>query len=256
MPALEKLADQEQPEVARAVRRASNRLLGHLPLAQRKRVLAQCEHIDLPFGKIIVQAGDTLEHVYFPEGCMISQIAPLEGMAIEVSLVGDEGMFGINAALGVEESPVRGLVQGAGPALRMGVDEFRTEIAANPALRSLMGRYSYVLIKQITQTAACTRFHVIEQRLARWLLTSSDRAHSPNFQVTQAFLATMLGVRRVSVTTAAAGLSARGLIRYSRGNVAILDARGLERASCGCFRADLEVHRRILGDGPAEGPAD
>jgi CRP-like cAMP-binding protein len=124
---------------------------------------------------------------------------------------------------------------------------FKAQLDGNAALRKLLARYTFVMVKQIVQTAACTRYHVIEQRLARWLLMTADRSHAPKFHITHAFLAMMLGVRRVGVTTAAAALSGRGLIRYSRGHMAILDRKGLQSTACGCYRSDIDVYRTIMG---------
>jgi hypothetical protein len=231
----------------------ASRFLAQLPQAYRKRFVAGCETVELKLADILIEAGEPVSHVYFPTASFISQIAPVNGNdeGLEVALVGDEGMFGLQVGLGVDVSHVRGLVQGAGPALRMGAKAFATQLDGSAALRKLIARYTFVVMKQIVQTAACTRYHVIEQRLARWLLMTADRAHSQSFDITQAFLAAMLGVRRVGVTTAAAGLSARGLIRYSRGHIVVLDRKGLERAACTCYRADVDVYRQIMGPHPA-----
>ena len=156
-------------------------------------------------------------------------------------------MFGIPLVLGVDVSPVRAVVQGAGPALRMDAVTFGRELKRSPALQREIDRYVFVHLSQLAQTAACTRFHVVEARLARWLLMTQDRAHASTFHVTQEFLAFMLGVRRVGVTKAAMSLQKRNLIHYSRGNIAVLDRRGLKAASCGCYKADREAYDRILG---------
>jgi CRP-like cAMP-binding protein len=130
---------------------------------------------------------------------------------------------------------LKALVQGAGAALRMSAPRFKRELAGNAALAGAVDRYIHSLMRQITQTAACNRFHVVEERLARWLLMTRDRMRSPRFRMTQEFLSNMLGVRRVGVSEAASSLQRRRLIEYTRGNITILDERGLEAASCGCY---------------------
>jgi CRP-like cAMP-binding protein len=233
--------------------RAENRLLAALPARERSRVLARCEPVELAFPQVLVNAGEALRHVYFPTSSFISLVTPLGGKEIlEVALAGDEGMFGVSVALGARDSNVKGLVQGTGSALRIGAVAFRRELAANAALARNVNRYIHVLMAQLARSAGCNRFHVVEQRLARWLLMTSDRAHSPSLHITHEFLAFMLGVRRVGITRAASGLQRRKIIAYSRGELTILDRAGLERAACSCYRADLDAYRDTLG-GEAKG---
>ena len=201
----------------------------------------------LTFGTILANPGEMLRHVYFPVTSFISLITPMGGKSIlEVALTGNEGMFGVSAALGVANSSVRGLVQGNGVALRMGTAAFRRELGANAALDKNVKRYIHVLMSQLAQTAGCNRFHVVEQRLARWLLMTADRAHSPTFHITHEFLAFMLGVRRVGITKAASALQRHKLIKYSRGEVVIHDRAGLEEAACSCYQADLDTYKRAF----------
>jgi CRP-like cAMP-binding protein len=226
----------------------ANRLLATLPDRKLQHLVANCESVDLVFADILCLPGDPIRHVYFPIGSFISLVAPIDGYAgLEVGMIGNEGMFGIGLALGVDISSMHALVQGTGPALRMSAKKFRRELEDTPALQRGVNRYLYVLITQLAQTAACTRFHVVEARLARWLLMTGDRAHSDEFLLTQDFLSHMLGVRRVGVTKAAGSLQKRKLISYSRGLIRILDRSGLERAACACYLADKETYERILG---------
>jgi CRP-like cAMP-binding protein len=232
---------------------SENRFLKQLPAAQRARMLASCEAVDLVFSAVLTLPGDALTHVYFPLGSFISQIAQVDRRGIEVALVGDEGMYGVHVGMGLEESPVKAIVQGAGPALQMPVAAFRKHLAASPELRKQFARYTWIVYSQVIQSAGCNRFHVVEQRLARWLLMTADRAHSQSFDITQAFMAMMLGVRRVGVTKAASELQARGLIRYVRGYLHILDLKGLRQAACSCYRSDLMRYETVFGESPALG---
>ena len=225
-----------------------NSLIETLPMGDRRPFLAGCEAIEITFGDVLYEPGARLTHVFFPIRGFISMIMPVDTTSsLEVGLVGNNGMFGIPLALGVDISPVRAVVQGSGSALRMDAARFRRELKARPALERGMDRYAFVQLVQFAQAAACTRFHLVEARLARWLLMTRDCAHSDTFHVTQEFLALMLGVRRVGVTKAATSLQKRGLIQYSRGIVTILDPRGLEAASCGCYQASRESYELILG---------
>ena len=227
---------------------AANRLLDALPTGQLRRMLAACEPVDLSFADVLCTTGERLRHVYFPTRSCISLVMPVDASAsLEVGLVGSEGLLGIPLALGVDVSPVNAVVQGAGPALRMDADDFCRELELSQALQGGINRYVFVCLNQLAQRAACTRFHVVEARLARRLLMTQDRARADTFSITHEFLAFMLGVRRVGITKAAASLEERNLIRSNRGKVTVIDRRGLRAASCACYHADRESYDRILG---------
>jgi hypothetical protein len=226
----------------------TNRLLDQLPVPDRARMLAAGERVELSFPDVLSEPGSVMPHVYFPLASFISLVAPMGGRRnLEVALAGNEGFYGIDVAMGVGVSTVHARVQGSGPALRIEASPFRRELARAPALRACVERYTYVVMSQLIQGAGCNRFHLVEQRLARWLLMTADRSHSASFHVTHELLAYMLGVRRVGITRAATTLQQRGLISYARGAMTVLDRKGLERASCGCYRAELSIYGRVFG---------
>ena len=185
---------------------------------------------------MLYQAGEKSRHLYFPTDCMVSLLAVTErGGGLEVGLVGREGMVGIARALGVSSSPVRAIVQGAGSAMRVDAAQFDRELAHSQPLRRQVDRCAYLTMATAMQVAACNKAHVLEARLARWLLMTQDRVSSNKFRFTQEFIALMLGVRRAGVNEGAAALQRRKLIRYSRGTMQILDRAGLLAASCTCY---------------------
>ena len=234
---------------------AENLLLAALSAEDRLQLLGHRSPVDLSLSETLVQAGDRIRHVIFPISGIISLITPggADRAQLEIGLVGDEGMLGVPLLLGINISPLRALVQGAGRAWRIDTSHFMQTIESHPGIRASLNRYLYVFLTQLMQTPICTRFHLVEARLARWLLMTRDRAHSSQFKVTHEFLAYMLGVRRVGVTSAASALQRRKLIRYSRGDLAILDIRGLEAAACPCYDIDKKIYSRILKKGHGSG---
>lgn len=215
-----------------------NQLIERMTRPDRLRLLGCVDACDLRFGDRLCEADSPFDHVYFPLTGFVSLVTTVSGhQPLEMGLIGNEGMLGATLLLGVGVSPLRGVVQGAGRALRLPTARFLRELRQSTSLRSVLSRYLYVLMTQLAQTAACTCFHDIEARLARWLLMTDDRAFDGNFHLTHQLLAEMLGVRRSAVTIAAGALQSAGLIHYTRGDITIVDRRGLERAACECYQA-------------------
>lgn len=213
-----------------------NRLLAALPGSDLARLAPLLETVQLEVGTVLCEPTDPIRHIYFPHDSLISLLAVAEGrMTLEVGLVGREGILGATFALGHDMAQVRAVVQRAGSASRIDSAQFRSEFARNPSLQRVLYRYTDTLLAQAIQIAVCSRFHVLEARLARSLLITRDRLQSDKFHLTHEFLAHALGVRRVGVTKAASALQQQGLIIYSRGNIEILDAPGLAAASCKCY---------------------
>ena len=213
-----------------------NSVLAALPRPAYEALRSGFEEVQLNFGDILYEPGDVIRDVYFPCDSLVSLLTLVDQhSALEVGMVGREGMVGMALTLGSNVSPVRALVQGAGKALRMKTARFLKEFKRSPTLQRGLFAYLNALMAQITQTAACNRFHRIEGRLARWLLMTSDRVNSDKFELTQEFLSHMLGVRRVGVTEAASTLQKQNLIEYRRGHITILDHAGLEASSCPCY---------------------
>lgn len=224
-----------------------NRLIESLPRKERNRILGRCEPVDLVLGAILCETDQPFPYVYFPLTGFISLVQKVDNHPpLEIGLIGDEGMLGATLALGINSAPLQGAVQGRGSALRMTAQQLRQILRISPSLLRALSRYLYVLMAQLSQTAACGRFHEVETRLARWLLLTHDRAHADHFHLTHQFLADMLGVQRSAVTIAAGDLQRRNLIRYSRGEIRVLDRRGLEAASCECYRAMVKDYTELF----------
>jgi CRP-like cAMP-binding protein len=223
----------------------SNHVLASMPAGDYRQLAQQLESVTLDFGQVLYEPGNAIEAVYFPVNCLVSLLTSVDRRrTLEVGMVGNEGMAGMPFILGVGISGVRALVQGAGQAMRMDAASFRIQFDRNASLQQALYRYTYALMAQISQTAACNRFHDTGQRLARWLLMTRDRVGGDEFSLTQEFLSHMLGLRRVGVTEAASTLKRRKLIDYSRGQLRILNAPGLIRASCSCYQIVNAVYAR------------
>lgn len=223
-----------------------NRLIESLPAQVRVRVLSVCESVELTLSQTLYEAKAQTRYIYFPLRGFVSLVAVVDdGAALEVGMVGREGVLGVHVALGLTISPLRSLVQGPGCAWRMPVAKFRTELSDNPAFRRGIDRYIAVLMAQLASSAACARYHLIKPRLARWLLMSQDRAQADHFRVTHEFLSYMLGVRRVGITVAAVALQNDGLIHYHRGDVEVIDRKGLEATACSCYASDRAAYAML-----------
>jgi CRP-like cAMP-binding protein len=224
-----------------------NRLLAALPRAGQRAFVADCDHIVLTLDAILAQTGETIRHVHFPTSGFISLIVSLDnGAQLEVEIIGNEGMLGSSIGLGMNTSGQKAIVQGQGTALRMGVAAFRRHCRQNPQLRGKVERYIQASKNQLAQMSACTRYHHVEERLARRLLMGRDRAGTNQLHLTHEFLASMLGVRRVGITQAARTLQARGLIRYTRGAITIVDGAGLRTRSCECYQVANRMYQQAM----------
>ena len=215
---------------------SANQLLAALPAATYRRLQSGLERVELRFGDVLYEPGDSARHIYFPNDSLLSLLVAVDGQeALEVGMVGREGMVGLSLAVGRQVSPVQVLVQGGGSAMRMRGARFMSELRRNGELKRQLDRCLYAGMMTAMQIAACNRFHRVGERLARWLLMVRDRLGRDEFPLTQHFLARMLGVRRAGVNEAAGELQRRGLIVYRRGRIGILDLAGVRAASCSCY---------------------
>ena len=226
---------------------STNRLIAMLSLDVRERLVRASAYIELPLSELLCERDDLTTHVYFPTTAFISLISLADARAgVELGMIGCEGMLGAHLCLNVFTSPLRGVVQGAGHCWRIPADKFIDQMQSSPELRYVMQRYQYFLSSQQATSAACLRFHLIDQRLARWLLMSQDRAEMPFLQATQEFLAYMLGVRRVGTSIATSSLLREGLIEYRHGQIRVVDRERLKLAVCSCYAADLRAYSALF----------
>jgi CRP-like cAMP-binding protein len=225
----------------------ANQLIEGLPRSVRHQLLAICETVQLEPAQVLCDRDELSQHIYFPTGSTLSLwSSPGEQPALEVAMVGSEGMYGTHVALGISTSAASVQVQRAGSAWRIATAPFKRELGRNAPLQRSIHRYLHVTMLQGVRMIRCSRFHNLDQRLARWLLMAHDRAYEDTFSVTQDLMATMLGVRRVGVTAAAVALQQRAIIGYVRGKITILDRKSLEAAACGCYAADRRSYSKFL----------
>lgn len=231
---------------ANLMRPVGNWVLDALPPEDYERMLPNVEQVSFSLGDVVYESGIQMGYVYFPTTCHVSLLyTMIDGATAEMGLVGNEGVVGVALFMGGETTPNRAVVQGGGEALRMKAKAMREEFKLGGQFQSLLLRYTQALMTQISQTAVCNRLHSVEQRLCRWLLMTRDRTHSDELQMTQEFLANMLGVRREGVTHAAQGLQVQGSISYVRGHLKILDRPGLEARVCECYDVVKAEHDRL-----------
>jgi CRP-like cAMP-binding protein len=232
-----------------------NRLLAALPREVYEKLVPNLKPISLERGKILHHPGEAIKDLYFPIDCLLSiTITMNDGSTAEAGMVGNREVIGVNAFMGGRETTqTQYIVQIAGSAIKADARPLLEEFDRNKKLRDVLLRYTQALIAQISQTTGCNSLHVLDQRLARWLLEAQDRIDSENLKLTQEYIAHMLGVRRAGVTQAAQKLQERGFIRYHRGHVQILDQQGLEASACECFRVLREEYDRLLGGKDRDG---
>ncbi|AVH70739.1 Crp/Fnr family transcriptional regulator [Nostoc sp. 'Lobaria pulmonaria (5183) cyanobiont'] len=226
-----------------------NRLLAALPTSDYQRLVPHLKLVSLSTRQVIYESGEPIAHVYFPQHGVVSLVANMKnGSMMEVGIVSSEGMVGIPIILGGNTTTTKAFVQVSGAAMRMDTDVLKTELNQGGAIQNLLLRYVQAVYTELAQGCACNRFHTIEERLARWLLTVSDRLQSEDFPLTQEFIAQMLGVRRSGVTVAANTLSQTRMIRYQRGHISILKREDLSATSCECYRVIQNEFTRLLGN--------
>lgn len=233
------------------IRGTGNHLLDRLPEDEWQQVVSQLEEVELPLGMKLTEPDGPVDFIYFPISGAISTVATTSaGESVEVFLAGREGFSGVAALFSLPEMAHGVVVQVAGRGLRMRAAAFRNAVHTMPALRSLVYRVLYMRMVLAAQSVLCNRLHEVEQRLARWLLTLADRVESDQVQVTQEYMAEMLGSRRSTVTVAAGALQERGLIAYSRGKITILDRARTVQAACECYSIVEAASRRIWNEQP------
>jgi hypothetical protein len=213
-----------------------NRLLQRLPQNELDLLFSRSELITIRTKDLIWEADGPIRDVYFPEDAIISLVTQMnDGSGVEAMTIGYDGFAGLAVFHGLDSTQCLACGQISGKARRLSTANFRSLLPESPMLQRMLHQYSHLVFEVVSQAAACNRLHVIDQRCARWLLMSQDRVGRPKFDLTQEFLAEMLGVRRPGVTVAMGILERQGLIAHGRGNITVVDREGLERASCECY---------------------
>lgn len=226
-----------------------NHLLAALPDADLALLTPHLEHVPMPLGQMLFEPGSQMRHAYFPTTSIVSLHYVTEsGASAETAGVGNEGVVGVSLFMGGDTTSSSAVVQTAGHAWRLDRHILKDEFNRGGALQRLLLRYTQALMTQMAQTAVCNRHHSVEQQLCRWLLLTLDRLPDRELVMTQELVASMLGVRRESVTDAAGHLQAAGYIRYRRGHIGVLDRAGLERSVCECYGVVKKELDRLLSD--------
>ena len=226
-----------------------NHLIGALPPAVFDQLAAGLERVPMKLGQVLYEPGLQLRHAYFPTTAVVSlHYTTVSGASAETTGVGREGMVGIALFMGGDTTPSSALVQSSGHAYRLDRGALMRAFDAEVSVQRLLLRYTQAMITQIAQTAACYRHHSIEQQLSRWLLTTVDRSPPGELVMTQELVASLLGVRRESITQAAGALQSGGYIRYRRGHITVLDPAGLQSCACECYGVVKRELQRLLPD--------
>jgi CRP-like cAMP-binding protein len=215
-----------------------NQLLAALPGKDYQRLLPQLETVRLPFMAVLYESGEPIKYVYFPNDGLLSLLVVMaDGTLREIGLIGNEGMLGTAVALGMNATPIRALIQMPGSAMRLKAEALRAELKRGGAMQQVLHAYAHALFTQVSQSTACVSAHAVDKRLSRWLVMTHDHAPGDEFAMKHEFMAMMLGVTRSVVTRAAGLLQDKKLIRYTRGQVTVLDRRRLEATACECYAA-------------------
>ena len=215
---------------------SSNRIISALSDSGRSKLLPALERVEMRPGHVLSRVGSEIVHVYFLEGGLVSLLKPMRnGEGVEISAVGREGMAPAGVVFELEQAVFESVVVVSGSALRIGLDELKRRLSKEPELSELLRGYAGAALSELAQTVACNILHPVGQRCSRWLLRAQDGAGSDTLPITQELLATLLGVRRASISIAAEALQRAGLVRYSRGKLTVVNRTGLEKAACECY---------------------
>ena len=242
------MSNTQRPPPTKDQPRPANKILAALPHEEFEQLQPKLREATFKLGEIIYRAEEPIDYVYFINRGIVSWLATLEdGNTVEAGVIGSEGLAGVSTLLGARSTPNQALTQAEVHGLRISSRDLADEFRKNGELNRMILRFVHSMFTQVAQTAACNRLHTLDQRLARWLLMTQDRAHNDTFRLTHDFLAYMLGVRRAGVTEAAGHLQAQRLIRYVRGELTVLNRRGLEALSCPCYSMFKATYLQHLG---------